>query len=212
MFGSLLGSLANVVSSTASSSTASSSPAGATPSDSPTAPSSPAPPPAPPSAAPTPAPAAATDLDDPAFARSAYFQRLLKRGTHDEGRIKAIKEAALRDGPPREPGPDECCNEGCALECVVTMWWEEEKTWRDLHPDWKSIRRRLKEEDEDRRREAEEEAALNGDEPPATSDEDDGGKTARRRARGGPRVEIGVEREGGPSVDKVERPMDELAF
>ncbi|GAA5849699.1 hypothetical protein JCM9279_001982 [Rhodotorula babjevae] len=216
MLGSLLGSLAGVVSSSTSSTapSSSSSTAAPTPADSPPAPSTPAAPantsststsaPAPPA---TPAPAE----DDP-FSRSAYFQRLLKRGAHKDDRIADIKEAALRDGPPREPGPEECCNEACALDCVVTMWWEEEKTWRDMHPDWKSIRRRLKEEEEDRRREAEEEAALNGEELP-NSDEDERGAAARRRvARGKPSVQIAVEKEEGPSVEKVGRRIDELAF
>lgn len=47
------------------------------------------------------------------------------------------------------------------------MWWEEEKTWRDLRPDWREIKQRLKDEEEDRQREAEEEAAIAG--PPAAA-------------------------------------------
>ncbi|GAA5892134.1 hypothetical protein JCM8208_001444 [Rhodotorula glutinis] len=191
MFGSLLGSLANVVSS-----------AEATPSGSPPAPSSPASPTdsnSTSAASPASAAAPAPNLEPDPFTRSAYFQRLLKRDAHDDERISAIKEAALRDVPPREPGPEECCNEGCALD------------WRDLHPDWKSIRRRLKEDEEDRQREAEEEAALNGEEPPEPS-RDKGGAARRRAARGKPSVEIAVEKEEGPSVEKVGRRFDEPVF
>jgi len=80
-----------------------------------------------------------------------------------------------------------------------------------MHPDWKSIRRRLKEEEEDRQREAEEEAALDGEEPPEPAGDKAGG--ARRwAARGAPSVEIAVEKEEGPSVEKVGRRIDELAF
>ena len=80
-----------------------------------------------------------------------------------------------------------------------------------MHPDWKSIRRRLKEEEEDRQREAEEEAALDGEEPPEPAGDKAGG--ARRwAARGAPSVEIAVEKEEGPSVETVGRRIDELAF
>ncbi|GAA5856411.1 hypothetical protein JCM8547_008732 [Rhodosporidiobolus lusitaniae] len=108
------------------------------------------------------------DLEDlaldtnPCFEYSAYFQRLLKRGGHHPNRIRQIKRQALRGEPPVEPKPWECCGGGCGIDCVVTIWWEEEKTWRDMHPDWKDIKKRLKEEEEDRQRAAEEEAALNG--------------------------------------------------
>ncbi|GAA5974047.1 hypothetical protein JCM21900_006522 [Sporobolomyces salmonicolor] len=96
------------------------------------------------------------------FLRSAYFQRLVARATHSPSRIAAIRAAALRDEPPVEPPTEACCNEACALECVVTLWWEEEKTWRDLHPDWKSVKARIRAEDEDRRREQEEQDAIDG--------------------------------------------------
>ena len=118
MLGSLLGSFANVVSASSS--------AGATPSDSPPSPSSPSSAPTPdstqssaPATAPTNSADPASDADADPFLRSAYFQRLLKRGGHHLNRIQAIKDAALRDEPPREPGPWECCGGGCALECVV---------------------------------------------------------------------------------------------
>ncbi|BGP13107.1 hypothetical protein JCM10213_000890 [Rhodosporidiobolus nylandii] len=116
---------------------------------------------------------------DPRFeAESPYFKRLLARGGHHPNRIREIKRRALQDEPPREPAPWECCGGGCALECVVTIWWEEEKTWRDLHPDWKSIKARLKEEEEDRIRAAEEEAALSGGEPVVEIGVEEAEKTA----------------------------------
>ncbi|GAA5971362.1 hypothetical protein JCM11641_008323 [Rhodosporidiobolus odoratus] len=167
-----------------------------------------------PSAAPTPAPSppsspkppcatASSDvedlaLDDSRFEESGYFQRLLKRGGHHPNRIKEIKRRALQEEPPTEPKPWECCGGGCGLECVVTIWWEEEKTWRDLHSDWKSIKQRLKEEEEDRQREAEEEAALNGD--PEDGEDEKQGK---------PAVAINIE-ESEAVVDKLERRVDGL--
>lgn len=49
------------------------------------------------------------------------------------------------------------------IDCVVTMWWEEEKTWRDVHGDeWKALKEQYAAEDEERRREEEEAEALGG--------------------------------------------------
>ncbi|GAA5859980.1 hypothetical protein JCM1840_001826 [Sporobolomyces johnsonii] len=126
---------------------------------------------------PTTTPRTDPDPDPDPFLRSPYFQRLVARATHSPSRLAAIRAAALRAEPPVEPRPEACCNEACALDCVVTVWWEEEKTWRDLHPDWKSIKARLRAEEEDRRREQEEQEALDG-----------GGG-------GGPDVEIEIARE-----------------
>ncbi|GAA5905399.1 hypothetical protein JCM6882_003149 [Rhodosporidiobolus microsporus] len=208
MFSSILGSLTSVVSGAnpaadhpaeATSSSASSAPSTSTssapsPAQSPAQPPVPSPAPSPTPPCPPPCASASLDLEDlaldsdPRFDSSGYFQRLLKRGGHHPNRIRAIKRAALKELPPVEPQPWECCGGGCGIDCVVTVWWEEEKTWRDMHlDDWKDIKRRLKEEEEDRKRAEEEEAALNGDD-------------------GGPEVAIGVEGEGVKELEgQVER-------
>lgn len=74
------------------------------------------------------------------------------------------------------------------------MWWEEEKTWRDLRPDWREIKQRLKDEEEDRQREAEEEAALAG---PATvaADKPSTAPTEEPKKAGTPTIEIALEDE-----------------
>ncbi|BGP37026.1 hypothetical protein JCM10450v2_000936 [Rhodotorula kratochvilovae] len=207
MLGSLLGSLVGVVSpstSSAAASTASSSAPSL--SASPSVPSSPI------HSSDSAPPCTVADIENDPFLRSAYFQRLLKRGVHAPTRIQAIKDAALAEDPPREPEPEECCNEACGLECVVSIWWEEEKTWRDMHPDWKAIKRRLKEEEEDRQREAEEEAALNGDDDGgSTSEEDVGIGEKARKGRGAPELEIGLEEdERGWEVKGVEQALEKL--
>ncbi|GAA6057405.1 hypothetical protein JCM3770_000750 [Rhodotorula araucariae] len=190
MLGSLLGSLASVVSSS-------------TPSETPSSASSSAPsrtgsPPAPsnyvPSAESAVQPSVVADIENDPFLCSAYFQRLLKRGVHQPSRVQAIKKAALADVPPREPDPGECCGGGCGLECVVTIWWEEEKTWRDMHSDWKVIKQRLKEEEEDRQREAAEEAALGGGSSVPSGDLDTGDDNEdTRKGIGAPKLDVGYE-------------------
>lgn len=199
MLGSLLGSLVGTAGSASSASSAttpsprSESPATSVSQDS-TAPSTPAEPAERPAKNP---PEGRTEEEeeeqaDP-FQQSAFFQRLKTKGRHHRNRIKEIQERALKDTPPKEPDPWECCGGSCGIECVVsprprsvsslvrlssecadtdeseqvTMWWEEEKTWRDLRPDWREIKQRLKDEEEDRQREAEEEAAIAG--PPAAA-------------------------------------------
>ncbi|GAA5830581.1 hypothetical protein JCM11251_002520 [Rhodosporidiobolus azoricus] len=215
MFASLLGGLANAVSGsgaaaeTSADSTSSSTPSSSAPSSSTSSPSpatAPAPdnshgsPTVPIAASSLPGEPCAPDLEDlaldsdPRFDSSGYFQRLLKRGGHHPNRIRAIKRAALKDLPPVEPQPWECCGGGCGIECVVTVWWEEEKTWRDMHPDdWKDIKRRLKEEEEDRKREEEEEAAL-------------------RRDDGDPEVVIGLEGDEQEKVQELSGKVDGLAI
>ncbi|GAA5901779.1 uncharacterized protein JCM6883_000393 [Sporobolomyces salmoneus] len=102
---------------------------------------------------------------------SAFYRKLVERNKHSPERLRKIRQEAIKDTPPREPTPDECCGEACGLECVTTVWWEEEKTWRDLHSDWRSIKATIAAEEEEIQRAKEEEEALNG----------------------GPRVEIGVD-------------------
>ncbi|POY70803.1 hypothetical protein BMF94_6215 [Rhodotorula taiwanensis] len=139
-----------------------------------------------------PADAAQADDDGDPFARSAFFQRLKTKGRHDRKRIKMIQDAALRDEPPKEPDPWECCAGSCGIECVVTMWWEEEKTWRDLRPDWRQIKQRLKDEEEDRKRAEEEEEAISGPARRAAGDDRSPPKTA---TAGKPALEISLEEE-----------------
>ncbi|KAI5478797.1 hypothetical protein MNV49_004623 [Pseudohyphozyma bogoriensis] len=123
------------------------------------------------------------DLTIDPLERSPYFKRLKARGIHGIGRIRQITRAGQRDLPPKEPPVYMCCGSSCGLNCVTTIWWEEEKTWRDCHEDWKEIRERLKAEEEDRKREEEEERELN--------------------ALSSPKVEIEVE-ELEKKVEKVE--------
>ncbi|GAA5936947.1 uncharacterized protein JCM15063_000106 [Sporobolomyces koalae] len=93
---------------------------------------------------------------------SAFYRKLVDKGKHSDARLAQIRTRAIRDVPPREPPPEECCGEACGLECVTTLWWEEEKTWRDLHKDWRSIKAAIAAEQEETRRAREEEEALNG--------------------------------------------------
>ncbi|GJN87693.1 hypothetical protein Rhopal_000648-T1 [Rhodotorula paludigena] len=146
-----------------------------------------------------------TPFPDPLL-RSAYFQRLVARSLHPPDRLAAIRSAAQRDEPPREPAPWECCDSACGLECVVNKWWEEEKSWRDLHPDWKQIKQRLKDEEEDRRIAAEEEAALNGCDGPQQGVEE------QRAARGDPKIKIGVEGETKDALPRVQDGVASLAL
>ncbi|BGP53309.1 hypothetical protein JCM8202_000077 [Rhodotorula sphaerocarpa] len=176
MFSALLGSVSKSGASTpASSSSGPDSSATASPSDTP------------PSSTAGVVESAAGSQDRDPFERSAFFQRLKAKGRHDRPRIKEIQDGALRDKPPKEPDPWECCGGSCGLECVVTRWWEEEKTWRDLRPGWRQIKQRLKEEEEDRQREAEEEAAISG---PVEA-----GDAEKRAGAGSPAVGIALEDE-----------------
>ncbi|GAA5991534.1 hypothetical protein JCM10908_005749 [Rhodotorula pacifica] len=191
MLGSLLGSIVGtVVPTTASSSTTprSESPATTTSQVS-TAPSTPAEPVAAQGDGPPTDTAAEEEEEEDPFQRSAFFQRLKTKGRHHRNRIKQIQERALEDTPPKEPDPWECCGGSCGIECVVTMWWEEEKTWRDLRPGWRQIKQRLKDEEEDRQREAEEEAAIAR--PAASVPE---AKEQEKKA-GSPSIEISLEDE-----------------
>ncbi|GAA6009846.1 hypothetical protein JCM11491_000836 [Sporobolomyces phaffii] len=98
------------------------------------------------------------DSPDPATiaASSAFYRKLVDRGKHPAERLCKIRREAVKDGPPKEPTPEECCGEACGLECVTTV------CWRDLHPEWRSIKARLAAEEEDLRIAREEEEALNG--------------------------------------------------
>lgn len=128
MLGSLLGSLVGTAGSTSSASSASTtsprseSPATSVSQDS-TAPATPAEP-AEPLSKSLPERTGTTEEDaekdaDP-FQRSAFFQRLKTKGRHHRNRIKEIQERALRDTPPKEPDPWECCGGSCGIECVVS--------------------------------------------------------------------------------------------
>ena len=123
MLGSLLGSLVGTAgsTSTASSSTTSprsESPATSTSQDS-TAPSTPAEPTEPPSESVSEGTGTTEEEEDP-FQRSVFFQRLKTKGRHHRNRIKEIQERALKDTPPKEPDPWECCGGSCGIECVVS--------------------------------------------------------------------------------------------
>ncbi|GAA5860247.1 hypothetical protein JCM3774_000356 [Rhodotorula dairenensis] len=195
MLGSILGSLVGATAAASASSSSSSSPRSDSPtassSDNSTTPTTPAEPTELSSAAPAP-----EEQDNP-FERSAFFQRLRTKGRHDRRRIKEIQERALKDTPPKEPDPWECCGGSCGIECVVTMWWEEEKTWRDLRPDWRQIKQRLQDEEEDRQREAEEEAAIAGPGPTVAAEAPTSSKasTDEQKMDGTPAVEIALEDE-----------------
>lgn len=187
MLGSLLGSLVGATAATsspASSGPRSDSPTTSSSADS-TAPATPAEP-----AHPSSTSSVSEEQEDP-FQRSAFFQRLRTKGRHDRRRIKEIQERALKDTPPKEPDPWECCGGSCGIECVVTMWWEEEKTWRDLRPDWRQVKQRLKDEEEDRQREAEEEAAIAGPAPAKAAE----ASPEEQQKTGSPTVEISLEDE-----------------
>lgn len=95
-------------------------------------------------------------------------------------------------GAPLFPGDSArraCSGPGLTIRLAlqVTRWWEEEKTWRDLRPDWRQIKQRLKEEEEDWQREAEEEAAISG---PVEA-----GDAEKRAGAGSPAVGIALEDE-----------------
>lgn len=126
MLGSLLGSLvgtagsASSVSSQPTTSPRSESPATSVSQDS-TAPSTPAEPDEPysknlPQATGT----TEEEAGEDPFQRSAFFQRLKTKGRHHRNRIKQIQERALKDTPPKEPDPWECCGGSCGIECVVS--------------------------------------------------------------------------------------------
>ncbi|GAA5981947.1 hypothetical protein JCM5350_006574 [Sporobolomyces pararoseus] len=119
---------------------------------------------------------------------SAFYRKLVERNKHSSERLLKIRQEAVKEKPPKEPSPEECCGEACGLECVTTVWWEEEKTWRDLHSDWRSIKARLAAEEEDLQRAREEEEALNG----------------------GPQVEIGIEGESDQREETEDDVMDQI--
>ncbi|GAA6061720.1 hypothetical protein JCM10212_004952 [Sporobolomyces blumeae] len=122
------------------------------------------------------------------WSQSPFFKRLVFRGQHSAERLDKIAAAARHDKPPREPAPEECCGEACGLECVTTVWWEEEKTWRDLHPSWRQIKASLAAEEEELRRAREEDEALND---------------LASGTRGDPAIEIGLENDRAETEAEV---------
>ncbi|GAA5879323.1 hypothetical protein JCM16303_003165 [Sporobolomyces ruberrimus] len=114
-------------------------------------------------------------------ASSAFYRKLVDRNKHSSERLLKIRQEAVKDKPPKEPTPEECCGEACGLECVTTM------CWRDLHSDWRSIKAQVAAEEEELRRAREEEEALNG----------------------GPELEISIDEQGEKS-ETEEDVMDQI--
>ncbi|GAA5969358.1 hypothetical protein JCM3765_001279 [Sporobolomyces pararoseus] len=121
-------------------------------------------------------------------ASSAFYRKLVERNKHSPERLLKIRQEAVKEKPPKEPSPEECCGEACGLECVTTVWWEEEKTWRDLHSDWRSIKASIAAEEEEMQRAREEEEAING----------------------GPQIEIGFEGENDERQETEDDVMDQI--
>lgn len=55
-------------------------------------------------------------------ASSAFYRKLVERNKHSSERLLKIRQEAVKEKPPKEPSPEECCGEACGLECVTTVW------------------------------------------------------------------------------------------
>jgi len=61
-------------------------------------------------------------LSEHILASSAFYRKLVDKKKHSPERLLKIRQAAMKDNPPKEPTPEECCGEACGLECVTTVW------------------------------------------------------------------------------------------